>query len=109
MKESQLQSAILSLLRAHKFVCWRQNMGGVVYTLPNGEFRMRKNPMKGFPDIGGITKTGRLFAIEVKIPGNTTSPEQDMWISRLRESNALVYVLYTLDEAKSVVDVLKAC
>lgn len=106
MNETRLVEMILQLLWFHNLVAWRQNLGGVLYT-KDGETKLKRNPMKGFPDIGGLCPSGRLFAIEAKIGRNKTSPEQDHWIARLRKSNALVYVVYTFDEAKALVHTLK--
>lgn len=87
-KEQDIQRAILDFLKARGTLHWRINLGGVRRA---GKGRT-KNPMKGFPDIAGICPgtDGRLFAIEVKRPGDGhLSPEQKVWRDKLTERGVL--------------------
>ena len=96
--EAELQRSILELLEAKRFVHWRQPLGGIRM----GSGKHRKNPMSGFPDIAGVFPSGRMFAIEVKAPGEKPKPHQQEWLDKLGKSGVLVVV------AKSIDDVLIA-
>lgn len=46
---------------------------------------LKKNSMKGFPDIAGLFG-GQFFTIEVKTLNGQLSMEQQQWIDRIRQS-----------------------
>lgn len=57
--------------------------------------------MSGLPDLIGVHH-GRFIAVEVKMPGNTTSPIQDHVISKIRKAGGRVVVAYSVEEALTV-------
>jgi VRR-NUC domain len=56
----------------------------------------------GVADIIGLTKQGRFFAIEVKVPKGKTTPEQALFIDSVNLSGGCAFV------ARSVEDVIYA-
>ena len=101
MKESEIQKAILEWLKAKDFLVERFPLGGVLMNVGGKKF-MRKNPMKGFPDLFGYFNDGRGFAIEVKTPKGRLSKEQAEWHRILKSRKVSVLVARSLD------DVIKA-
>lgn len=76
---------------------WRVPLGGIKM----GSGRHRKNPMKGFPDIAGLTPGGRLFVIEVKREkGGILSDAQQVWLDNLRDAGAKVIVATSLEDVQ---------
>jgi hypothetical protein len=69
--ERDIQKAILKELRQYRIDCWRIQSQGQI----RGE-TLTACSHKGMPDIIGILPDGTMFAIEVKAPGGTVSPEQ---------------------------------
>lgn len=50
----------------------------------------------GFPDLL-LVRGNRIVFAELKVPPNTTTPEQDAWIASLRAAGQVVYVWYPTD------------
>lgn len=57
--------------------------------------------MAGLPDLIGVHH-GRFIAVEVKMPGNTTSAIQDRVIDKIRKAGGRVVVAYSVDDALKV-------
>jgi hypothetical protein len=92
--ERDVLKAITDYLISRKVLFIRQHLGPVF--VANGT--MRRNPLKGFPDIQGWFPDGRAFAIEVKAGKNKLSAEQEVWIDKLKKSNVLTIVAYCLED-----------
>ena len=97
-KESEIQAMILQWLNLKGLFCWRNNTGAVKIQNVNGTTRMFRAGMSGMPDILGISKKGRLFAIEVKRPktGRLTDIQANT-ILKLREQGAVAFVATDLE------------
>jgi len=52
----------------------------------------------GWPDIEGITQTGRYFGIEVKTPKGKLTPIQQEIGQRIIKSNGIWFVARSLDD-----------
>lgn len=89
-EEAPILRDCLAWLKAANVLSWRCSLGGVRHA---GVGR-KKNPMKGFPDIGGCLRTGRFFVVECKAPKGRLTPEQIAWRDRLKSQGAL-YILAT--------------
>lgn len=74
---------------------WRELIGGV--PVDGGRFTI-PNPKKGFPDIAGVAMGGRLFAIELKLPGETAKPHQEEWLTWLTGFGVKAAVAHSLDD-----------
>jgi hypothetical protein len=86
LKESKLQTDIMNMLLNHELVSW-------AYVTSAGGFRVKGGYItvgfKGLSDIIGQLKDGRLFAIEVKLPGKTPTPEQLGFIETVNSANGV--------------------
>ena len=97
MKESELLTFALKVLKQSGLVYWRVPNGPVMHSIA-GKMIRKCSPMKGFPDIAGISPDGTFWAIELKTEKGRLSPEQSRWIAALNESGASAVVLRTKDE-----------
>ncbi len=95
---ASLTAYLISMLKLYGVLHWRQYTQGV----QRKGFKT-KNPMAGFPDIAGVAKNGRLFAAEIKGPGDTMSDRQTFWIANLAANNAIAVVIKSFDD---VVDLI---
>ena len=93
--ERDILKVIKDWLDLKGYFYWRNHTGPVF--INNGQ--MRKNPLKGIPDLQGIFPNGHSFFIECKRPKGKLSEEQKKWEENLKRNN-VVYV-----EAFSVEDV----
>lgn len=102
MKESELLSYALTLLKQSELVAWRVPNGPVTHSV-NGSVVRKKSPIKGFPDIAGVMPNGKFFAIELKTDKGRLSPEQTEWITKLNLSGAMAVVLRSKEEIKEFI------
>jgi hypothetical protein len=106
MKESELLSFALTCLKQSGLVYWRVNNSPSLFNNKNGQVCFRKSPVKGFPDIAGMLKNGRLFAMEIKTEKGRLSPEQIEWITKINHSNGMAVVLRNKEEIKTFIESL---
>lgn len=92
-KESKLQKLILDWLFVNRYYAWRNYVGAVIRL----EGAFSPNPAKGMPDIMGLMKNGRLFAIEVKKGQTSLTPTQKQRIIDLNAHGALAFVARDLE------------
>lgn len=84
MKESEIQAEIMKYLNMHHLVAW-------AYVTSTGTFRGLQGgrPIKiGYPgmaDILGQMKSGKLFAIEVKKPGEKPRKDQQEFLDMVKK------------------------
>lgn len=99
-RESDIQSAILQLLRAHPRVGWaaRMNTGGMEQTDANGKTRYIAFAFKGCSDILGQLKDGRFLAIEVKRPGNKPTAEQTAFLETVARYKGVAFVARSVED-----------
>jgi hypothetical protein len=98
MSESVTQTAILDWLKRQqdvgKLIYWRVPLGGVRHGGVT-----KKNPMKGMPDVCGVLRGGRYFAIEVKDDVKCAfNRDQVDWALKLQKIGALYLVATTLED-----------
>jgi len=82
MSESKLQAKILKWLKANGF--W--------------VFKTIVCNRNGIPDIIGCTKSGRLFAIEVKFGSNKPTPLQNYNLEEIRKRGGIAILAYSLED-----------
>lgn len=97
MSESKLVYEIMQEIGKYGAV-YRTNSGSV--PLPNGK-RFKGLP-KGFADIMVILPGGRAAFIECKADKNKTSPEQERFITKMRELGALAGTARSVAEAAQI-------
>lgn len=101
MKEQDIQNAILDWLRMHGAWAERINSGTQVITGQNGKQRIFRGARKGTADILACWPGGLFCAIEVKKPGNTTSPEQDLFLQQINDCGGLAVVAYSTEDVEN--------
>jgi hypothetical protein len=99
LTEAQLVSAILlrcgslphvRLWRSQPLAC-RDRKGRMLRALP-----------VGFPDLSGITSTGRFIGLEIKTPTGRVSPDQERFGAMLVKFGALYAVVRSVEDALRV-------
>jgi hypothetical protein len=103
--EKDIQKACLHLLRVHPKVAavWRQNSGTFTEQNQDGSTRyISAHTMPGLPDILGFMNGGRMFAFEVKRPGNRATPQQQAFIDRANAAGALAAVVTDADQLVAI-------
>ncbi len=66
--------------------------------------KLRIDGRKGFPDRTVFLPGGTPLFIEFKASGGVISPQQARWHKRLRSLGYHVYVAWSLDEAKTLLE-----
>lgn len=98
MKESELLSYAITCLKQSGLVWWRVANQGTAH---NGV--RKKSHIKGFPDLAGVLKNGRLFCIELKTLTGKLSPEQSEWITKLNMTGAIAVVLRSKEQIEEFI------
>ena len=88
MKESEIQKQIMNYLLQSPVVAWAYvTSAGTVRGVGGGRYFNIGFP--GLSDILGQLRDGRIFAIEVKRPGNIPTQEQREFLELVNENNGL--------------------
>lgn len=102
MKESDIQNAILDMLIKHPNVSHAHVMTTGKIKGRGGHWITLGYP--GVSDIIGMTKKGRFFAIEVKVPGKTPSREQIDYIDLINSNGGMADWVTNVEDAKALID-----
>ena len=88
-KEAAALVEVLQALRTHPLVAWVERMN-------SGAVRMGARFVRfgwpGCPDVLGQLKDGRLLGVEVKGPTGRLSPEQAVFIERIRCAGGVAFL-----------------
>jgi len=99
MSESKIQAAIMNMLIINHNVAW-------AHVTTNGSAKMKGFYVKlgytGMSDIIGQTRKGKLFAIEVKKPGETPSKNQQDFINMVLDNNGIAGVAESVEDAQEL-------
>ena len=83
-------------------VCFRANVGKV--RMLDGRYFDTGLP-KGFSDLFGVRKSdGKVFFIEVKTEKGRVRPEQEKFIERMKDLNAIAGIARSVEEAIAIVE-----
>ena len=83
-------------------VCFRANVGKV--RMLDGRYFDTGLP-KGFSDLFGVRKSdGKVFFIEVKTKNGRVRPEQEKFIERMKELNAIAGIARSVEDAIAIVE-----
>lgn len=96
--EKDIQRAILEYLQLKKYFCWRNNSGGFVDKRDH-YYQFGK---KGSGDILGLTREGKFFTIEVKVPGKKPTPEQTEFMNNVIVNNGIAILAHSLEDVEKV-------
>ncbi len=114
--EADVQAQIVDYLRAQqargRIVWFARCNGGSVLSLHKGRRRFTRfyqlylrgaEPAhKGMADLHGMLPDGRYFALEVKRPGETATPEQQAFLAAVRAGGGLAEVVHGFEEVANV-------
>lgn len=108
MTEKHIEKAILEFLRVKGIFCWKQNTVGV-YDAAKGIYRAPMSPfiIKGVADILAVQpKTGRLIAIECKMPErrNNLTQYQTEFLKNINESGGIAFVATGVSDVAEKLD-----
>jgi len=97
MREAPILRAIRRALgRLPDVRLWRNECGVAKHA---GRF-VRYGLVRGSADLVGIlSPEGRVFALEVKAPGGSLTPEQAAWLALVRRFGGFAAVVHSVDEA----------
>jgi hypothetical protein len=100
--EKLIENQILHYLFKRGIFAWKNQSVGVFDPVKR-IYRKSNNPfhIKGVSDILGIMNDGRILAIEVKTEKGRASPEQQLFIQKIKDRGGIAFV------ARSVYDVEK--
>lgn len=98
MSEAELLAAIRdALVTSGRVMVWRNNSG--MLRAEHGRV-VRFGLGLGSADLIGLVRgSGRFFALEVKTPRGTASPEQRAWIAAVEAAGGFARVVRSVDEA----------
>lgn len=101
MKESVIQTSIMNMLLLHKSVAW-------CFVTTTGKLRGRGGHWitLGYPgvaDIIGQLKDGRLFALEVKTPGEKPTKVQQEFLNFVNAHNGVAACVSSAEEANKAI------
>jgi len=92
-KETDIQAAILSCLRAMGIFAWRQNTGAV----SEGK-RFVRFAFPGISDILGVLPGGKFLAIEVKSDRGKLTPRQKAFLQHVADNQGVAIVARCVDD-----------
>jgi len=102
--EKQIQQTIINFLRYKGYYCQRLNAGEIRI-----EKRMIRMAARGTPDImafkpHAMNSSGivSLLFIEVKRPGKSATPAQELMMQELTRYGAKCFVAHSLDEVQKL-------
>lgn len=99
--ETEVQAAILKMLRLHPRVAWveRINVGaGKLMNDDGSAGRFVRFAFKGCSDIVGQLRDGRFLAVEVKRHGGSLRPEQAEFLSNVNKHGGVAFVARKPDD-----------
>lgn len=98
MRESEIQKAILDLLRMkYKIFCWKSNNVGVYIKAKNAYMPAG---IKGVSDIIGLLDNGRFLAVEIKKPKCHPTKYQKEFLAKVNKKGGLGFVARSIDDVE---------
>lgn len=95
--EHEIQHTILDYLNKAGHFCWRNNTGAVG-SIYKGKQRFFRFGFRGSADILGISKLGRMIAIEVKRKGGKATDDQINFLENIRTRGGHAFVADCLED-----------
>jgi hypothetical protein len=106
MLEAELLRYAKAKLERSGLLWWRVANGPSIYK-EGSKIRFRPSPIAGFPDLAGLTATGRFWAIELKTEKGKLQANQSEWIVRIRASGGIATVVRSFEEFDATVARIK--
>jgi hypothetical protein len=99
--ETDLIGVALDWLKLAGVLAWR-NQAGAIFVREKGRSRKIQMGPPGSSDIIGlIPGSGRFFAAEAKVGRRQVTPDQAVFLDRVREDGGLAFVFRSLEELES--------
>lgn len=102
--ENSIVRACIDLLATFDFTVWRNNAGIAERTGSYGQKYQIKLSPAGTSDIIGFSPSGRFVAVECKVPGNKTTPRQEVFLERAKEKGCYSCVAYSSADVEWIID-----
>jgi hypothetical protein len=105
-RESQLQTEVADLLRAHALDGWRWSHfpAGELRNVITGARLKRFGLQRGWPDIQLLSPSGKFHGLELKRLGETLTEDQEAFQVWCIRSGVPYSVCQTIDQALAVLD-----
>lgn len=101
MTEKELQNLILEYLNHTGHFAWRNNTGAIVSEY-KGKKRFWRAGVPGSSDILGITKDGKMIAIECKAEGNKPTAAQKQFLMQITDRGGYACVAWSLPDVENM-------
>ena len=99
--ESAVLSQCMAYLHVRRIFCWRNNTGAA----KTEDGRYVRFGLPGASDIIGIMPDGRFLAVECKRSvGGRLSPQQKVFLDRIREAGGVAVVATSLEDLREVIE-----
>lgn len=99
-REGALMRQIMLAVSEAGAIVFRNNVGFATY--PNGTVVKYGVCNPGGSDLIGLAPGGRFLAIEVKVPGQRPTPEQQRFIDAVKAAGGVAGVARTVEEALAI-------
>lgn len=96
--EQDIQKLILDYLTYKQYVVFKHHSTGS--TVREGKAVFFKHGERGIADIVGVAPNGRFVAIEVKRPKEHATPDQIVFLTRVRTNKGIAFVAHSLEEVE---------
>ena len=97
LRETDIVRACLDWFAAMRILAWRSNSGGVMGEYKGKKRFVRFNSAPGMSDICAVYR-GRFIAVEVKMPGKHSTPEQIRFQNAVAAAGGLALEVHSTDE-----------
>lgn len=105
-RETALVRACLDLLRLRGCFAWRQNQGGMTASYKGRSRFLRFAGVDGISDIIGLLpRTGRLLAVECKMPGKRPTDAQRGFLDAITAAGGLSLIVHDVIELDAALTV----
>ena len=102
-KENAVQAEVMTALKFCGVFCWRNNNQG--RWMASKQIWIKSAAFPGIPDIIGVSKDGKLVAVECKSATGTATAEQLAFISEVSRRGGIAFVAKC---SKDVFDAFKS-
>jgi len=96
----------LKYLRSHPRVVFARRRQSGMFRALHSDALIRVGTV-GEPDVDGMLRDGRYFAVEMKREGENPSPDQWARIHRINEHGGVAWVAWSIEDCRIVLDDLK--
>jgi hypothetical protein len=104
-RETDLVRTVLEYLALRRIPAWRANTGAMRIAGAGGRQRFVQFNVKGCADVLGLLPpSGRLLAVECKMPGRKTTADQQAFLDNIAAAGGLALVVRDVAELAAALD-----